>query len=359
MSQAKTMRAVLLTGHGGFDMLDIRDDVAVPQPAESEVLIKVGGAGINNTDINTRVGWYAKSVTSDTESRGPQGFGPIEADSGWGGQALAFPRIQGADCCGEIVAVGSSIDSARIGQRVLVRTMMSAPANDGGVVSACTGSERDGGFAEYMTAVSKHALEIDCAWSDAELASIPCAYSTAEAMLHKACVGVETVLITGASGGVGSAAVQLAKRRGAKVIAIAGAAKMADVQAIGADFVIPRGSRLIYELGTDSVDVVVDLVAGNAWPDLLQVLKRGGRYVTSGAIAGPMVELDVRTLYLKDLTLIGSTHQDDVIFENLINYIEREEIKPLVAKTYPLNEIVTAQKAFLAKNFTGKIVLIP
>ncbi len=359
MTIPETMTAVLLTGHGGFEKLDIRHDVAVPKPAADEVLIKVGGAGVNNTDINTRVGWYSKSVTSDTSSGGAKGFETVEDDDGGWGGALQFPRIQGADCCGEVVAVGSNVDSSRIGERVLVRTMIAFPKDEGGVVSICTGSERDGGFAEYMTAISRHALKVDCDWTDVELASLPCAYSTAEGMLHRAKVGAETVLITGASGGVGSAAIQLAKRRGAKVIAIAGEAKIADVEAIGADQVVARGADLVAALGRNCIDVVVDLVAGPTWPSLLEVLRRGGRYVTSGAIAGPMVELDVRTLYLKDLMLIGSTHQVDEIFENLISYVERDEIKPLVSKTFPLSEIVAAQQAFLEKTYTGKIVLQP
>jgi len=200
------------------------------------------------------------------------------------------------------------------------------------------------------------------------LASLPCAYSTAEGMLHRAMVGQrakigqdgeETVLITGASGGVGSAAIQLAKRRGAKVIAVSSIAKADQVTELGADRVVDRNADLISELGADSVDVVVDLVAGPSWPSLLEVLRKGGRYVASGAIAGPMVELDVRTLYLKDLTLLGATYQEDEIFENLISYVEANEIRPVVAKSYPLKEIVAAQQAFLAKNHTGKLVLVP
>ena len=89
------------------------------------------------------------------------------------------------------------------------------------------------------------------------------------------------------------------------------------------------------------------------------MLRAGGRYVTSGAIAGPLVELDVRTLYLKDLTFYGCTYQDDAVFENLIAYIERGEIRPLVARTYPLQDIRQAQEDFLAKRFTGKLVLVP
>ena len=178
-------------------------------------------------------------------------------------------------------------------------------------------------------------------------------------MLQRASVGAERVLVTGASGGVGSAAVQLAKRRGAYVIAVASATKAGDLTAIGADEVIDRNADLLAVTGRDSVDVVIDLVAGEAWPSLLDVLRRGGRYATAGAIAGPLVELDVRTLYLKDLTLIGCTFQDDIVFENLVGYIEADEIKPLVAQTFPLNEIGAAQEQFLAKKFTGKLVLVP
>jgi len=131
------------------------------------------------------------------------------------------------------------------------------------------------------------------------------------------------------------------------------------VQDLGADQVVDRNADLVDILGRDSVDVVIDLVAGSAWAGLLDVLKRGGRYATAGAIAGPLVELDVRTLYLKDLTLIGCTFQQDVVFENLVGYIERGEIRPVVAKTWALEEIGQAQQAFLAKKFTGKLVLIP
>ena len=143
------------------------------------------------------------------------------------------------------------------------------------------------------------------------------------------------------------------------MLAVCGQTKAALVRALGADEAIDRRANLLEVISTESVDVVLDVVAGAEWPKLLEVLKRGGRYVTVGAIAGPVVELDVRTLYLKDLTLMGCTYQAPGIFENLIGYIERGEIRPLVAATYPLTEIVAAQKAFLAKEFVGKIVLVP
>jgi NADPH:quinone reductase-like Zn-dependent oxidoreductase len=169
----------------------------------------------------------------------------------------------------------------------------------------------------------------------------------------------EHVLVAGASGGVGSAVVQLAVRRGARVTAIAGKQKMAQVRSIGADRVIARDDDVVAALGEEAVHVVVDNVAGPAFPGMLKVLKRGGRYASSGAIAGPLVTLDMRDFYLKDLILIGCTAWDEPVFPNLISYIEVGEIRPLVAKTFPLDQIVEAQKEFTKKKHVGKFVLIP
>jgi NADPH:quinone reductase-like Zn-dependent oxidoreductase len=222
------------------------------------------------------------------------------------------------------------------------------------------GSECDGAFAEYMLAFSDESFKIESNWSDAELASIPCAYSTAENLLERSGVKEgEVVLITGASGGVGSAAIQLANRRGASVVAVSSKSKSDLVKEIGASTVVNREDKLTDSIENESIDVVIDLVAGEHWEDLLDVLKKGGRYAAAGAIAGPIVELDVRTLYLKDLVLIGCTFQDRKVFENLIGYIERNEITPLVSKTYPLKDIITAQKDFVSKKYVGKLVLLP
>ena len=169
----------------------------------------------------------------------------------------------------------------------------------------------------------------------------------------------ETVLITGASGGVGSAAVQLAARRAARVIALAAPGKAAEVANLGAAAVLHRAADLVDALGLRSVDVVVDVVGGEQFPALLQVLRRGGRYTVAGAIAGAMVELDLRTLYLNDLRLLGCTIPEPGIFTALVGYIERGEIRPLVARTYPLAAMAEAQRAFLTKQHVGKIVLQP
>ena len=357
----QTMTAVQLTGHGGFDRLDYRTDVPTPRPGDGEVLIRVRAAGVNNTDINTRIGWYSRGVREDTGRGGAGGFDGARAeDATWSGKPLEFPRIQGADCCGVIVEVGPGVEPGRVGERVLVRNMLRTYVDYAPFACWTLGSECDGAFAQYVRAPAAETHKVDCDWTDAELASIPCACSTAENMLHRAGVADgERVLVTGASGGVGSAAVQLARRRGATVVAVCGRKKFDAVRDLGADRVIDREEDPLAALGESSVDVVVDLVAGPQWPSLLDVLKRGGRYACAGAIAGPVVTFDVRTLYLKDLTLVGCTFQEDVVFDNLIRYIERGEIRPVVARTYPLSEIVTAQEDFLSKSFTGKLVLIP
>lgn len=344
------MKAIVLTGHGGLDKLAWREDVAVPQPGAGEVLIRVGASAVNNTDVNTRTGWYSKAVRGDTGAAASQGYdGASDADGGWSG-ALSFPRVQGADCCGEIVAVGEDVDGARLGERVMVRPMYQPAGGDADALETF-GSERDGAFAQYATVGAENAVTVKSPLSDIELASFPCAFSTAEGMIQRAALGAERVLITGASGGVGSAAVQLAKRRGAHVTAVTSPAKMAELKALGADEALGRDDAL----PQDAFDVVLDLVGGPRWPGLLDALVTRGRYVTSGAIAGPIVELDLRTLYLKDLTLIGSTRQDPAVFTDLVRYIEAGDIRPVVAETYPLSDLKAAQEAFLEKSHMGKI----
>ncbi|MFC0590668.1 alcohol dehydrogenase family protein [Novosphingobium aquiterrae] len=354
MTVPAVMRAVLLTGNGGFDRLELRNDVPVPIPQAGQVLIKVGAAGVNNTDINTRIGWYSKAVAEATEAGAAEGIAGAE-DDGWSGAAFRFPRIQGADGCGRIVAVGPGVDPSRIGELVLVEPVFRG-ADPFDVVYF--GSEVDGAFAEYSTAPSVHAHAIRSDLSDAELASFPCAYSAAENMLTR--IGLdagERVLITGASGGVGSAAVQLARRRGAQVIAMAGSDKAEAIRSLGAADVIARDADLASLFEHDPFDAAVDIVGGTKFAAILKSLRNGGRYAAAGAIAGPLVELDLRTLYLKDLRLIGCTVLEPEVFPNLIGYIERGEIVPLLSRTYPLSDIVRAQEDFLTKRHVGKIVL--
>lgn len=353
-----TMSGILLTGHGGPDVLSYRTDLPLPTPNATEVLIKVAAAGLNNTDINTRIGWYSKGITSGTGSESTAASGNrADDDASWSGKALEFPRIQGADCCGYIVAVGTAVSKERIGERVLVRNMLTGYC-EGEFQCWTFGSECDGGFAQYAKAPAQDVYKVDAPeWSDVELGSVPCAFSTAENMCHRARVeSGETVLVTGASGGVGAAAVQLCKRRGARVIAVSGKEKKDQVLELGADEVVERGTSIVGVLGKMSVNVVLDVVGGPSFAELLDVLKKGGRYATAGAIAGPIVELDLRTLYLKDLSFFGCTYQDEEVFANLISYIEKGEIKPHVGQIFKLQDISKAQEVFQEKASSGKLV---
>ena len=345
MTIATTMQGVWLTGHGDLDKLEVRDDIPVPTPGSSDVLIRVAAAGVNNTDINTRTAWYSKHESASE-------------DASWSGTPLQFPRIQGADVCGKIVAVGADVSSQRIGERVLIEPCIREARGQMLERPWYFGSECDGGFADYTVVAERHAHQIDSQLSDVELASFPCSYSTAENLLTRTSVSSgNTVLVTGASGGVGSAVIQLAKARGAVVLAVTSVNKSASLRKLGADRTILRDENLEETLGHDSIDVVIDLVAGSQWPSLLNILRPGGRYGVAGAIGGPLVELDVRTLYLKDLSLLGCTVLEPNVFTNLLRYIEQGDVLPLVAETYPLKRIADAQTAFVEKYHTGKIVL--
>ena len=351
------MKAIVTTDNGGYEKL-VYKDVAVPEIMRGEALIKVLAAGINNTEINTRLGWYSSSVTESTNETSDEESTVQSTDGGWSKQT-PFPFIQGTDCCGQVVSTAEDVDSNLLGKRVLIRPCIREYGFNS-LDNVWMGSDFDGAFAQYVKIRASEVFPITCDWTDAELGTIPCAYGTSENMLHRAKLKVdETVLITGASGGVGSATVQLAKRRGARVVAIAGEEKHDAVAEIGADMLLSRSANLLEELGEQTVDVVVDNVAGNEFPSMLKVLKRGGRLVSSGAIAGPVVELDMRDMYLKDVTLIGTTVWDEPVFSNIVRYIEQGKIRPVLAKTFPLSSIVEAQKEFLMKKHVGKFVLIP
>ena len=333
----ETMLAVVTTGNGGLEMLDYRE-VRRPQPAEGEALVRVLAAGVNATDVNTRAGWYE--------------------DGGWDSPS-PFPFIQGTDCCGIVAEVGPGVDEALLGRRVLVRPCM-RPGGFGAPETVWFGSDFDGAFAQYALAPASEVFPVSAAVGDAELGAAPCSYGTAENMLARAGVRAgQHVVVTGASGGVGSAVVQLAALRGAEVTAVTSGAKAERVADLGATCVVDRDDDVAAVLGEESADAVVDNVCGPGLDGLLVLLRRGGAYVSSGAIAGPQVSLDKRTLYLRDLRLLGCTAWDREVFPALVALLERGDLRPPVAATFPLERIAEAQTAFLEKRHVGSFVLLP
>nr|WP_232822029.1 zinc-binding dehydrogenase [Desertihabitans aurantiacus] len=308
MQVPETMQAVRITGHGGPEVLEVAD-VAVPTPGPGEVLVQVAAAALNNTDLWTREGAYGRP-------------GDPDALSGWRGP-VEFPRIQGADVAGRVVAVGAGVDDELAGRRVLVDPAGydgdGPDANPVGLM----GSERDGGYAGYVTAPAEQVHDVSGSpLTDDQLASLPTAYGTALGMVERGRLAAgETVLVSGASGGVGLAAVQLARARGARVLAISSGTKGDSVREAGAHAVVDRGADVVAqvrELAPDGVDVVLDVVAGDLVADGLPLLREGGRWVVAGALGGYQVTVDVRRLYLHNAQLVGSSMHTRRHFELLV-----------------------------------------
>jgi len=291
-----TTTAAVLLRHGGPDALEVRDDWQVRDPGPREVLVRVGAAGVNNTDLWTRQGAYGSADDPD-------------AVGGWLGP-LSFPRVQGGDAAGVVVDTGSDADAHLIGRTVLVDPAVYHDESPDATPIGYLGSEIDGGFAGYLVVPADHAHDVsDSPLTVAELACLPVAYGTATRMLRRAGVSTgDVVLVTGASGGVGGALVQLARALGATVVAVTTSAKAAAVTRVGADHVVLRDepglAAQVREVAPAGVDVVTDVVGGPGVAELLPVLREDGRWVIAGAIAGPVVQLDLRRLYLSGLSLI-------------------------------------------------------
>ena len=350
----KIMAAVQLVGHGGLDRLVYSKEVPVPAPAGGEVLIAITACGMNNTDVWVREGAYGTE-----EDAG--------AVSTWRRQepTLTFPRIQGTDIVGTIAAVGHGVARERIGQRVMVDFSIYNRDDDSLADIDYIGHGRDGGYAEFVSVPAENAHVVDTDLSDVELATFCCAYLTGEQMLERAGLkSGERILVTGASGGVGSGLIQLARARGAIPYALVGPGKEQALLDIGAEAVITRGTRdLVASVNAATrgqpIDVVADLVGGTIFNDLLRILRPEGRYTTAGAISGPVVQLDLRTMYLKQLALHGSSQGTRGDFRRIIRYIEENKIKPLVGGVYRLSDFHKAQTDFMAKGFVGKLVVVP
>ena len=345
------MTAAVLTKFGGPEVLELHHDWPRPRPQSLQVLVKVTAAAVNNTDIWTRQGAYG---LPDDPS----------AQAGWLG-AFDFPRIQGGDIAGEVVEVGSGVTSELLGRRVLVDPALYGAGDENASPVGYLGSEADGGFAQYVAVDASHAHDVhDSPLSDEQLACLPVAFGTAIGMLDRAGVhDGETVLVTGASGGVGLALVQLAAARGARVLAITSGSKGDAVLANGAAQVFNRDSPDILDAiraaAPNGLDVVADIAGGPGLSAMMPMLRDNGRWVIAGAVAGPVVEFDLRRLYLHNVQLIGSSMHTRVHFRRLVELARAGEVRPQVSSTFALAEIAQAQEEFSTRQHIGKIALLP
>ncbi|TFB66855.1 Zn-dependent oxidoreductase [Cryobacterium sp. Hz9] len=349
MSVSKTMRAVRIAEHGGPEVLELTE-VAVPAPKSGEVLVQVSAVALNNTDLWTRAGAYGRPEDP-------------KALSGWRGP-LDFPRIQGADVAGRVVAVGADVDEGLVGLRVVVDPAIYDAEEPNANPVGLMGSERDGGYAEYVTAPAKRVHDVtESLLTDDQLAALPTAYGTALGMIERGRLQEkETVLVSGASGGVGIALVQIARARGARVVAISSGSKIDAVREAGAHEVVDRAGDVAEQVraaAPEGIDVALDVVAGELVGEGLPLLREGGRWVIAGALGGYAVTFDVRRLYLHNAQVIGSAMHTPKHFDLLMDMARRSEIQPIIAATFPLDQAAQAQEELARRGHVGKIVMHP
>ncbi|WP_447043656.1 alcohol dehydrogenase catalytic domain-containing protein [Vreelandella sp. H-I2] len=362
-----TMAAMLLTGHGDIEKLEYHQDVATPQPKTGEVLVQVTATAKNNTDRKAREGLYP---TKDK--------GEVTSFAMGGTPTLTFPRIQGADVAGRIVAVGEGVDAERIGQRGLLDFNIYADERrDINLTPDYYGHGADGGFAEYIAVPAEQFYHIpNPELHDAELASMGmCSYQTAYHMMTAAQVSAgERVLVSGASGGVGTALIQLCRIVGAIPYAVSQLDKADALTALGAEAVIDRGDlptfveRVLETTGGKPIDAVMDLVGGemtNLFIDTMIVDMQGRksypRLSIAGASGGNLSEIMWTRIYLYQVQIFGVSHGTREEAEQLVAWIRSGELKPVLHAAFKLSDLHAAERYFVNRdsNYLGKIVLVP
>ncbi len=362
-----TMKAMVLTGHGGVDKLVYRDDVTVPRPASGQVLVRVTATAKNNTDRKAREGLYP---TKDKDEVASFQMG--------GSATLTFPRIQGADVAGRIAAVGDGVDSARIGERGLLDfNLYPDGRRDINLTPDYYGHGADGGFAEYVAVPSDQFHTVDQPnLADAELAAMGmCSYQTALHMLTSAdVVAGERVLVTGASGGVGTALIQLCRVKGAIPYALSTPDKADALRDLGAEAVLDRSDmdgftdRVRALTGGAPLDAVMDLVGGDMTDRFIDAMifdmkarHSYPRLSIAGASGGNLSEIMWTRIYLYQVQLFGVSHGTREEAEQLIDWIRSGELKPVLHAAFKLSDLHWAEDYFVSRgnNFLGKIVIVP
>jgi len=335
-----TMKALVLDAHGDLDQLQVVTGKPVPRAAPDGVVIRVRASSFNYHDVFT--------------VRGMPGI------------KVPLPVVIGLDMAGEVVELGAQAEGWKVGDRVLVN-----PLNrDKGLM----GEMLDGGMAEYCAVSAAQLIALPDAVSFDDACALPVAYGTAHRMLvtHNTVKAGDRVLILGASGGVGTASLLLAKQLGAEVIACAGSdEKLEQLKALGADHVVNyrttdfskwavstygKPQRRTYEGG---VDVVVNFTGGDTWVPSLKCLKRGGTLLVCGATAGHDPKEDLRYIWSFELKVIGSNSFYDDNLRALLAQIERGELKPAIDRTVPLEGAAEGLRLIRDREVLGKVVVNP
>jgi NADPH:quinone reductase-like Zn-dependent oxidoreductase len=336
----KTMKALLLRQHGELDDLAVVDDHPLPKAAEGHVVIRVRASSFNYHDVFT--------------VRGMPGI------------KVPLPVVIGLDMAGEITEVGPGVTGWKAGDRVLVN-----PLNK---KKGLMGEMLDGGMAEYCLVAADQQIPMPAGVSFEDAASLPVAYGTAHRMLitHDTVKAGERVLILGASGGVGTGCIILAKHLGAEVIACTSSPeKVQKLEALGADEVINvketdfskwavekygKPQRRSYDGG---VDVVINFTGGDTWHPSLRCLKRGGKLLVCGATAGYDPKEDLRYVWSFELKIIGSNSFYDDILAALMALIQQGKVKPVIDKVLPLAEAREGLRLIRDREVIGKVVVAP
>jgi len=360
-----TMKAMVLTGHGDIDKLEYQD-VPTPSAGPGQVLVRVTATAKNNTDRKAREGLY------------PTKKGEIASFRMGGKATLTFPRIQGADIVGRVVAVGEGVSDRRIGERGLLDFNIYADGrSDINLTPDYYGHGADGGFAEYVAVPSAQFHHIpNPELTDAELAAMGmCSYQTAMHMLTSADIRAgERVLVTGASGGVGTALIQLCRLLGAIPYALSRQDKEAALLALGAEAVLDRSNmgnftnRVKADTFGKPIDAVMDLVGGEMTDRLIDTMifdmnarDTYPRLSIAGASGGNISEILWTRIYLYQVQIYGVSHGTRAEAEQLITWIRGGQLKPVLHGAFRLSGLHRAEQYFVNRSsqFFGKIVIVP
>lgn len=341
------MRAVLFDEHGGPEVLRVGEFPA-PEPGYGEVQVSLKAAALNRLDIFVR--------------------------NGWPGIKLEYPHIPGADGAGVVSAVGDGVMDIAVGDRVVINGTISCGHCEyclAGQENMCInggilGEDFRGTYAEAVVVPANNVLKLpdDISFEDAAAASLVFLTAWHSLITRGGLRPGESVLVIGASGGVNTASIQIARLAGAGPVYVVGstADKLAEAEKLGADVLINRSEedwgRAIYKLtGKRGVDVVVDNVGAATWPTSLRALARGGRMLVVGGTSGYDASVPVNYIFGKHLSIIGSTMAPPDDFRTVMGLIFEGKLKPVVGQVMPLEQAADAQRVLESGDVFGKIVL--